>query len=215
MTRQPELVFRTWGGKRAGAGRKRHTNELPHVARPELHSNHPQHVTIRVRPDVISLRRSKSFAAVKRALKTCREQFGARICQWVVLGNHLHILIEAEDRIALGRAIKGLNVRLAKELNRLMGRKGRVIADRYHVRALKTPTEVRNALLYLARNARKHGFTKSPLPDRYSSWVNLDLMAQPHTWLLRCGFKRAGPVAEMMCAASRQPVWFSSAPAPV
>src|SRR5262249_39097408 len=153
MARQQELIFRTWGGRRKRAGRKHCTNQLPHVARPELDSNHPLHVTTRVRPEVISLRRSKSFAAVKRVIKACREQFGLRICQWVVVGNHFHALVEAEDRVALGRGIKGLNVRLAKALNRLMGRTGPVMKDRFHVRALKTPTEVRNALLYLAQNA--------------------------------------------------------------
>ncbi len=57
--RQQQFKFRTWGGKRKGAGRKRHTHELPHVARPELHSRHPQHVTIPIRPDVISLLRAQ------------------------------------------------------------------------------------------------------------------------------------------------------------
>src|SRR5215813_13224666 len=95
-TRQQELIFRTWGGRRKGAGRKRHTKELPHVARPELESNHPLHVTTRVRPEVISLRRSKSFAAVKQVIKACREQLGLRICHWVVVaGNHIHAIIEA------------------------------------------------------------------------------------------------------------------------
>ena len=102
-------------------------------------------------------------------------------------------LVEAEHRVALGRGMKGLNVRLAKELNRLMGRRGQVIDDRFHVRSLKTPSEVRNALLYLAQNARKHGFTKSLLTDPCSSWANLDAIAEPRTWLLRCGYKRAGP----------------------
>src|SRR5216683_2851714 len=63
--KQQLLIFRTWGGKRKGAGRKRHTDELPHLARPEVRTGQPQHVTIRVRPDVISLRKSKSFAVIK------------------------------------------------------------------------------------------------------------------------------------------------------
>src|SRR5262250_1258648 len=126
MARQQELIFRTWGGRRKGAGRKRHTSELPHRARPELDSKHPLHVTTRVRPEIISLRRSKSFAAVKQVIKACREQLGVRICQWVVVGNHFHALVEAEDRVALARGMKGLNVRLAKALNRLMRRTGQV-----------------------------------------------------------------------------------------
>jgi hypothetical protein len=48
-------------------------------------------------------------------------------------------------------------VRLARALNRLWGRKGQVFADRYHVRALRSPLEVRRALAYVLHNARKHG----------------------------------------------------------
>src|SRR5260370_419177 len=194
MNQQP-LIFRSWGGKRKGAGRKRHTNELPHVARPEVRRGQPQHVTIRVRPDVISLRKSKSFAAIKQAFRLARERLGMRLCHFSVQGNHIHVVVEAEDRVALARAITGLNIRIARALNRLMNRKEQVIEDRYHVHALKTPTEVRNALRYLLLNARKHGLTKSELPDPYSSWANPAVVAQPHTWLLRRGFERAGPLA--------------------
>src|SRR5713226_9014082 len=193
--KQQQLIFRTWGGKRKGAGRKRHTDELPHVARPEVRPNQPQHVTIRVRPDVISLRKSKSFAAIKQAFRLARERFAMRLCYFSVLGNHIHVVVEAGDRIALARAITGLNIGIARALNRLMKRKGQVIEDRYHVRALKTPTEVRNALRYLLLNARKHGLTTSALPDPYSSWANQDVVAQPHSWLLQRGFERAGPPA--------------------
>jgi hypothetical protein len=75
-----------------------------------------------------------------------------------------------------------------------MNRQGRVIADRYDVHALKTPTEVRNALNYLMNNARKHGFTTSPLPDAYSSCANQEVIAEPRSWLQRRGFQRAGPL---------------------
>ncbi len=190
---QQWLIFRTWGGKRKGAGRKRHTDELPHLVRPEVRPNQPQLVTIRVRRYVISLRKSKSFAAIRRVFKLARERLGIRLCHFAVLGNHIHFLVEAEHRVALARAIMALGVRIARALNRLMRREGQVIADRYHVRALTTPTEVRNALAYLRLNAKRHGLVTTDLPDSYSSWANQDVVAQPHSWLLRCGYERAGP----------------------
>src|SRR5712692_603251 len=84
--KQQNLIFRTWGGRRKGAGRKRHTDELPHVGRPEVRPGQPQHVTIRVRPDVISLRKSRSFAAIKQAFRLARERFGMRLCYFSVQG---------------------------------------------------------------------------------------------------------------------------------
>jgi hypothetical protein len=41
--------------------------------------------------------------------------------------------------------MKALGARLAHAANRLLGRTGPVLADRYHLRVLRTPREVRNA----------------------------------------------------------------------
>jgi hypothetical protein len=53
--------------------------------------------------------------------------------------------------------MQGLAIRIAKGLNRLWGRKGKVFEDRFHERVLETPREVRTALAYLVHNARRHG----------------------------------------------------------
>jgi hypothetical protein len=88
---------------------------------------------------------------------------------------------------------------LAKGLNRMMGRSGRVFDDRYHARVLRTPTEVRHAIHYVLENARKHaaerGETYAPgYVDPYSSAGAPDLALPPaQTWLLRVGWKRGGP----------------------
>jgi len=49
-----------------------------------------------------------------------------------------------------------LTVRIARAVNRQLKRTGRLFADRYHARALKTPRSVRLALRYVLLNARKH-----------------------------------------------------------
>ena len=43
-------------------------------------------------------------------------------------------------------------IRIARVLNKLWRRRGRVFADRYHDRILKTPREVKNALVYVLAN---------------------------------------------------------------
>jgi hypothetical protein len=69
---------------------------------------------------------------------------------------------------------------IAKRLNRLMRRSGRVMSDRYHAHILKTPTEVRNERAYLLNNARKHYGWRGP--DPYASQRPF---AEPRTWLMR------------------------------
>jgi hypothetical protein len=48
--------------------------------------------------------------------------------------------------------VRGLAIRVARAVNRALGRRGRVFADRYHARALTTPRAVRHALVYVLMN---------------------------------------------------------------
>ena len=52
--------------------------------------------------------------------------------------------------------MKAIGARVARAVNRIGNRAGRVLADRYHARLLPTPREVRNALRYVLLNARRH-----------------------------------------------------------
>src|SRR5205823_4793105 len=62
---------RTWGGRRAGAGRKLTPGcrpSVPHRPRPTHTAAHPVHVTLRSGPAVRCLRSDRAFPAVRRAL---------------------------------------------------------------------------------------------------------------------------------------------------
>ena len=73
-----------------------------------------------------------------------------------VQGNHVHLLVEATDERVLSKGMNGLGTRIARRLNRVMQRRGKVLDDRYHGHILRTPTEVRRARDYLLQNAQKH-----------------------------------------------------------
>ena len=121
---------------------------------------------------------------------------------------------EADSATKLARGLQGLAVRFARGVNRALGRRGGVLADRYHSRVLRTPREVRWALGYVLCNARKHNAelcTPKALPRRwldtcssatfFDGWegdaptatpAQGDPVAEPRTWLLRKGWVRAG-----------------------
>jgi len=108
-------------------------------------------------------------------------------------------------------------------VNRVMGRrKGRVVADRYHARVLRTPREVRNALRYVLLNARRHAAASARRALRamevvldpassarwFDGWKRASQsvpgahadaapglpppVARARTWLLRSGWRRHG-----------------------
>ncbi len=95
-----DLRARTWGGKREGAGRKKtgRCSDALHRARPRVRRYDVQHVVLRTRKDVPRLRRGKTYAAIARALRHTLRESTFRVVHTSIQRNHLHFLIEAEDR---------------------------------------------------------------------------------------------------------------------
>jgi hypothetical protein len=202
---QEEMVFRSWGGRRAGAGRppnpgrRRVAHRLRETHDPRL----PVHVTMRAAAGLPSLRGDRVFPAVRRALAAAS---GARfrILQFSTQRDHLHLLVEADGATGLARGCQGLAVRVARAVNRVLDRRGTVWGDRYHARWLRTPREVRNALIYVLQNVRKHlagarGLDPCSSAFWFTGWRTPPAhvpgpvpVRAPRTWLARVGWRRHG-----------------------
>jgi putative transposase len=199
---QTALDFHQWGGRRAGAGRRpsRHP-AVPHLPRSDLAARHPVHVTLRVAKGCWNLRSHRALRMLEGAFHAGRDRFVFRLVHYAVLGNHLHLMVEAGSKECLARGMKGLEVRAARALNRMMKRKGRVFADRYHARVLKSPRETLRALRYVLMNFAHHAQVwgeRAALIDPFSSARYLAVapgpgapVAAPETWLLSAGWQGA------------------------
>jgi REP element-mobilizing transposase RayT len=181
---------------------------VTHHGRPELTQLAPVHVALKVLPHVWNLRSQRVLAVVESALEAMKPWCELRVVHFSIQGEHLHFIVEADDNRALSEGMQGLSVRLAKGLNRLMGRHGKVFADRFHAHVLTTPTETRSALAYVLLNHRSHVARIGKLPgaiapDRFSSaaafegWQEVraeppKVTAAPRTWLLKAGWRRRG-----------------------
>ena len=195
----------SWGGRRVGAGRRPGPGpgRLPHRRRPAHQPRCPVHVTLRARPLLPSLRRGPLFAAVRAALGAASHE-AFRLLQFSVQSNHLHLVVEADGHRQLARGLQGLAIRVARAVNRVLGRRGTVWGDRYHAHVLATPREVRHALLYVLQNWRKHVPWARGLDPRssarwFSGWrtvVPTPARSGPvvaaRTWLARVGWRRHG-----------------------
>src|SRR5690349_3806638 len=131
-----------WGGRRDHAGRKaRRRAAVRHSSRASFRRL-PVHVTLKMRADVPSLRTVRLVHEIERTFAAGCERPGFRLVHYSLQGNHAHLVVEAQDRDALGRGMKAVGARLARAANRIAGRRGRVFADRYYARLLATPREV-------------------------------------------------------------------------
>jgi hypothetical protein len=171
--KQQTLAFRTWGGARRGAGRKPagERARAPHAAREEVRPYEPVHVSMRVADHVWNLRSRRSFRVFDSAMRGARKRRGFRVVHFSVQGNHLHLIVEASGARAFALGVRGLLVRLARGLNRMMGRSGPVFADRYHAHVLRTPAEVRNAVRYLLGNFESHAERRGE-PRSTKGWAD-------------------------------------------
>jgi len=162
-------------------------------------------VTVRLREGLPSLRRKEAYLVLKRAFGAASGRFGFRLMHYSVQTDHIHMVAESTDERALSRGMLGLSVRVARALNALWRRRGQVFADRFHARLLRTPREVRNALVYVLQNARKHGAWHAERPDPFSSGPWFDgwkgrseklsisrsgFLDRARTWLLGKGWQR-------------------------
>ena len=180
--RQATFKFPSRGGRKGRSGRRPNgpRARLRHAKRPRLQSRFPVHVTWRMRQGVWNLRTRRCFTALARAFWGGANRFGFRLVHYSVQGNHVHLLVEADDERALSRGMNGLGTRIARRLNRVMSRRGKVLDDRYHGHILRTPSEVRRARAYLLANAQKHYGQRGP--DPYTSRV---AVIAPDTFLMR------------------------------
>ena len=138
----------------------------------------PVHVTLKVAPDLPSLRKRRAFAALRRAFAGGRQG----------------------------------TVRMAKALNRVWSRRGKVFPEHYFEHILRTSREVKNAIGYLLGNAFKHRVlrskrSKDTIHDPSASGTYLQgwkkgwrptpprgptPVSESGTWLLSIGWKRHG-----------------------
>ena len=143
-----------------------------------------------------------SSALVRAFTAANRDAF--RVVHFSVQTDHVHLIVEADSRDDLRRGLNSLNCTAARAVNRAWQRSGPVWGDRYHARALTTPREVRNGLVYVLLNFRKH-LRAPPLVDPLSSGAWFDgwshnqeppsqpsPVAGPRTWLGTVGWRRAG-----------------------
>ncbi len=217
------------GGPRPGAGRPRGSRpRVLHRAREAVAVHCPVHVTLRVGPDVPSLRGGAVVREWRRSLAEASERGNFRVAHYSLQRDHVHLIVEAHGKEALSCGMKSIAARLARAVNRVCDRSGPVLDSRYHHRSLRSPREVRRALAYVLLNARRHlaksrgGARVAPVHlDGASSARWFDgwrpgasgtqetgpdcEVARARTWLLRTGWRRHGLVDAAEVPGSSEP----------
>src|SRR5262245_41299469 len=223
--RQQSFRFRTWGGHRDGAGRKQvnERKSQPHRTRPAIRPWYAVHVSLRIAAELMRLRRRTAYEIIHHAMRVVLRRTDFRIVHASIQANHVHLLVEAESKQALARGVQAFAITAARRLNQVesklrgVKRRGPAFPDRYFLEVISNPRKARNTLSYVLNNWRHHKEDRASgvrhwRLDKYSSaisftdweeqlrWVRpVDYDPLPvcraQTWLLREGWKRAGPIS--------------------
>jgi len=206
---------------------------MPHDTRAKVDPRYPLQVTIRAVPGLPSLRSPRVFGALRRAIgRASVDRF--RVIHFSIQQDHGHFIVEGDEARRARGGMHGLAIRLALAVNRALGRRqGKVVGDRYHVRPLTTPRQMRTSMVYVLLNFRKHLNAPAGIDPRSSGpyfpgWhrrARLDsadvaagadaamggataaATVAPTTWMASTGWRRGGGLLKLeeRPAASRRP----------
>jgi hypothetical protein len=187
---------------------------MPHETRAKVDPRYPLQVTIRAAPGLPSLRSPRVFGVLRRAIgRASVDRF--RVIHFSIQQDHGHFIVEGDEARRARGGMHGLAIRLALAVNRALGRKGQVVGDRYHVRPLTTPRQMRTSMVYVLLNFRKHlrappGIDPRSSGPHFLGWhgrARLDsatvapaaavaigpaATVAPMTWMAALGWRRAG-----------------------
>lgn len=91
-----------------------------------------------------------------------QEMFSILIFAYTVLGNHIHLLVQAPDK-NLWKFEQAVNREIAKRINKYRNRRGHFWGRRYDEQICPELADVLEALLYVTLNAVNHGLVENAL----------------------------------------------------
>jgi len=116
------------------------------------------YVTIRGNGDEEIFKDAEDYHAYLNLLKKYKERYGFKLFVFVLLPNHLRLLIELKEGITLSEIMHDLNGNYSKYFNRKYGLRGHLFQERYKINLMEKT-------LYLTY--------MSAYIHLYSQWLNL------------------------------------------
>ena len=136
------------------------------------HTRHSHFVTFSCYHRQPNFNASDRYDLFVQCLEDMRQRFFMRVYGYVVMPEHVHLLMSEPERDALADAIHCLKLSFAK---RLRSREGRVELGsfwekRYYDRNVRDAREFSIKLRYLHRNPVKRGLVSGPADWKWSSF---------------------------------------------
>lgn len=146
-----------------------HDPGIRHTRRFRLKKPSSLHLTVKVRDNKADIQSKRILKALHYAIKRARLK-GLRVVHYTLEYNHVHLLVESVDNKILHKGMQAFGITIAKAINKIKKTKGTVYKNRYHLRLINSPKQLKNALHYIFNNGIKHKRTNSRI-DLFNSMI--------------------------------------------
>ena len=145
----------------------------------------PHHVTQRGNNRCPTFARPSDYAFFLDCLETAAVRHGCHVHAYVLMTNHVHLLVTPLAIGAIGRMMQSVGRRYVQVYNRSQGRTGTLWEDRYRATVIETERYLFACYRYIELNPVRAGLAPQPGDYRWSShranalgW--LDPLVTPH-----------------------------------
>ncbi len=118
---------------------------------------------------------AKDFEALLAHLGEVIRTYGSTLYAYTLMANHVHLLLQAPTREALGRPLRWLLTETAKAFHKARGRRGHFWERRYRAVVVEEELYALAVLRYLDRNPIRAGLVDDPTAYPWSSCASYAL----------------------------------------
>jgi putative transposase len=145
----------------------------------------PVHVVQRGNNRAACFERHTDYAMYLRLLAEARERHGSDIHAYVLMTNHVHLLLTGRDDDSVSRTMKRLGESYVRYFNRAHSRTGTLWEGRFHSSVVDTQTYLLRCYRYVERNPVRAGMVTQPRDYTWSShkanaYGDRDDLVKPH-----------------------------------
>ena len=99
-----------------------------------------------------------------------KDQYGFKLYHWVLMNNHVHLLIETKEHGSLSKIMQGLNLAYTIWFNRKSGKVGHLWQDRFKSAVIEKDNYLLACGRYIERNPLRAGIVKDVREYPWSSY---------------------------------------------
>ncbi|WP_038052420.1 transposase [Thermomonas fusca] len=164
----------------------------------------PQHITHRGVNRGATFIDDEDFAAYLQALELTSREQGVAIHGYVLMTNHVHLLVSAEAAGAVSRMMQALGRRYVRPFNARYGRTGTLWEGRYKSCLVDSESYLLACLRYIELNPLRAAMVAEPWAYRWSSvhahlGLRTDARLTPHAGYLGLGRNAGERAAAYRC----------------